>query len=164
MPPVRGRGAGRPLPGRAGGGRRRTLIDPRTVEDPYGREVIERLMAAGAALALALVDGPYGLPVCLAYLWSEDVPTVFAGGGCHTGPAIALTRAVTEAAQSRLTAIAGTRDDLAGDPAPLDSVSFRPARTEELASWSAAARFAPPRGGFADQRAGGATGRGRHRS
>ncbi|MET9451127.1 YcaO-like family protein [Streptomyces cinerochromogenes] len=64
------------------------------------------------ALEIALVDGPYGLPVCVAYLWSEDYPVVFAGGGCHTSPAIALTRALTEAAQSRLAAIAGTRDDL----------------------------------------------------
>ncbi|MGJ3558794.1 YcaO-like family protein [Streptomyces sp. INA 01156] len=85
------------------------------------------------AVELALVDGPYGLPVCLAYLWSEDLPVVFAGGGCHTTPVIAMTRAVTEAAQSRLTAIAGTRDDLASDPAPLDALSFRPARTEGLA-------------------------------
>ncbi|MFI6702310.1 YcaO-like family protein [Streptomyces sp. NPDC050509] len=65
------------------------------------------MTAAGMSVELALVDGPYGLPVCLAYLWSEDFPVVFAGGGCHTSPVIALTRALTEAAQSRLTAIAG---------------------------------------------------------
>ncbi|MGW5098317.1 YcaO-like family protein [Streptomyces nodosus] len=136
------------------GGRRRTLIDPRTVEDPYGREILDRLTAAGMALELALVDGPYGLPVCLAYLWSEDVPTVFAGGGCHTSPAIAMSRAVTEAAQSRLTAIAGTRDDLASDPAPLDAPSFRPAPENGLAPWpEAVAAFTPTRGGFTDQAA-----------
>ncbi|GAA0907741.1 YcaO-like family protein [Streptomyces thermoalcalitolerans] len=134
------------------GGRRRTLIDPRSVDDSYGREAVDRLMSAGMAVELALVDGPYGLPVCLAYLWSEDLPMVFAGGGCHISPAIALTRAVTEAAQSRLTAIAGTRDDLAGDPAPLDTCRFRPARTEGLASWpEVTARFQPVPGGFADQ-------------
>ncbi|WAX82114.1 YcaO-like family protein [Streptomyces sp. KMM 9044] len=134
------------------GGQQRTLIDPRTVEDPYGREIVDRLTAAGIAVELALVDGPYGLPVCLAYLWSEDLPVVFAGGGCHTTPVIAMTRAVTEAAQSRLTAIAGTRDDLASDPAPLDVLSFRPARTEGLAPWpEAMARFSSVRGGFADQ-------------
>ena len=38
------------------------------------------------------------------------------GAGCHPDTAVALTRAITEAAQSRLTAIAGSRDDLA----PLD--------------------------------------------
>ncbi|WP_346767455.1 YcaO-like family protein [Streptomyces sp. C1-2] len=54
------------------------------------------------------MDSPYGLPVCVAYLWSENYPVIFAAGGCHTSPTIALTRALTEAAQSRLTAIAGT--------------------------------------------------------
>ena len=33
------------------------------------------------------------------------------GGGCHPDRGIALSRALTEAAQSRLTLIAGSRDD-----------------------------------------------------
>jgi ribosomal protein S12 methylthiotransferase accessory factor len=36
----------------------------------------------------------------------------FAGYGCHLDTDVALCRALTEAAQSRATAIAGTRDDL----------------------------------------------------
>jgi ribosomal protein S12 methylthiotransferase accessory factor len=36
----------------------------------------------------------------------------FWGAGCHLDPAVALGRAITEAAQSRLTLIAGARDDL----------------------------------------------------
>ncbi|MEU9267254.1 YcaO-like family protein [Streptomyces sp. NPDC048251] len=134
------------------GGRRRTLIDPRTVDDPLGQEVIAQLAAAGMALETALVDGPYGLPVCVAYLWSEDYPVHFAGGGCHSHPGIALTRAVTEAAQSRLAAIAGTRDDLPADVGSFDTSTFRPARTAKLTPWpEAAARFPPAAGGFADQ-------------
>ncbi|RPK32430.1 YcaO-like family protein [Streptomyces sp. ADI92-24] len=117
------------------GGRRRTLIDPSTVEDPHGREVIARLTAAGMALEIALVESPYGLPVCVAYLWSQDHPVVFAGGGCHSLPEIALTRALTEAAQSRLTAISGVRDDLPADPGNFDPPPFRPARTTGLAPW-----------------------------
>ncbi len=35
-----------------------------------------------------------------------------AGMGCHTSPAVALARALTEAAQSRLTRIASSRDDV----------------------------------------------------
>ncbi|MEH0551149.1 YcaO-like family protein [Streptomyces sp. B21-101] len=131
-------------------GRRRTLIAPGTVDDPHGREVIDRLVAASMALEIALVDGPYGLPVCLAYLWSEDYPVVFAGGGCHSDPAIALTRALTEAAQSRLTAITGTRDDLPSDPGSFDTPPFRPAHTTGLAPWpEVTAPFAD--GGFAQQ-------------
>ncbi|MFD9418011.1 YcaO-like family protein [Streptomyces goshikiensis] len=134
------------------GGQERTLIEPGTVEDPYGREVVGRLEAAGMSLEIALVDGPYELPVCLAYLWSEDYPVVFAGGGCHSSPEIALTRAVTEAAQSRLAAIAGTRDDLPSDPGSFDAHPFRPAPASGLAPWpQATARFAPVGGTFTDQ-------------
>ncbi|KPC62607.1 YcaO-like family protein [Streptomyces chattanoogensis] len=134
------------------GGRRRTLITPGTVDDPHGREVVGRLLAAGMALEIALVDGPYGLPVCVAYLWSEDYPVVFAGGGCHTSPAIALTRALTEAAQSRLAAIAGTRDDLPSDPSSFDTPPFRPAPTTGRAPWrEATGHFTGAGGGFAEQ-------------
>ncbi|MFJ3176063.1 YcaO-like family protein [Streptomyces roseus] len=134
-------------------GRLRTLIDPGTVDDPHGREVIDRLRAAGMALEMSLVDGPYGLPVALAYLWSEDYPVVFAGGGCHSVPGIALTRALTEAAQSRLAAIAGTRDDLPTAPPAFDTLSCPPPQAAgRLAPWpEAAARFRPHGGGFADQ-------------
>ncbi|MFJ4622324.1 YcaO-like family protein [Streptomyces sp. NPDC088812] len=136
----------------ATGGQQRTLIAPASVDDPHGRAVLDRLAAANMQVEIALVDGPYGLPVCVAYLWSEDFPVVFGGGGCHTSPAIALTRAVTEAAQSRLAAIAGTRDDLPSDPAPARPRSFRPARTTGLAPWPQTVhRFAPAGGGFAGQ-------------
>jgi ribosomal protein S12 methylthiotransferase accessory factor len=36
----------------------------------------------------------------------------FSGAGCHLSRGIALSRAITEAAQSRLTYISGSRDDL----------------------------------------------------
>ncbi|MFD9394786.1 YcaO-like family protein [Streptomyces sp. NPDC060000] len=134
------------------GGRRRTLIAPGTVDDPHGREVIGRLAAAGMALEVALVDGPYGVPVCVAYLWSEDYPVVFAGGGCHSDPAIALTRALTEAAQSRLTAIAGTRDDLPSDPGNFDTPPFSAVHATEFAPWQQVTdRFNAPDAGFAEQ-------------
>lgn len=84
------------------GGQRRTMVDPASVDDPHARVVLDRLAVAGMELEVALVDGPYGLPVCVAYPWSEDYPTVFGGAGCHIGPVISLTRAVTEAAQSAL--------------------------------------------------------------
>ncbi|MCL6649199.1 MAG: YcaO-like family protein [Chloroflexi bacterium] len=40
------------------------------------------------------------------------MPLLGAGQGCHARREIALLRALTEATQSRLTVIAGTRDDL----------------------------------------------------
>ncbi|MFD7894623.1 YcaO-like family protein [Streptomyces sp. NPDC059743] len=96
----------------AGGGQQRTLIDPQSVDDPYCRDLIDRFLTAGMFLEIALVDSAHQIPVCAAYIWSEDYPVVFAGSGCHRDPHIALSRALTEAAQSRLTCIAGTRDDL----------------------------------------------------
>ncbi|MEW1599351.1 YcaO-like family protein [Streptomyces sp. NPDC093808] len=132
------------------GGRRRTLIAPASIGDPWGAEIVDRLSAAEMTLEIALVDGPYGLPVFLAYLWAEDHPAVFAGGGCHRNPGIALTRALTEAAQSRLTVIAGTRDDLADAPGSSDTAPVRPATSTGLIPWpEATARFTLPEAGFA---------------
>ncbi|MEW2573284.1 YcaO-like family protein [Streptomyces sp. NPDC047070] len=111
------------------GGRQRHLIDPASVDDPWCSTIVDRMSAAGMSLEIGLVDGPYGLPVCVAYLWSEDHPAVFAGGGCHDDPAIALSRALTEAAQSRLTVISGLRDDLDSDPGSFDAAPARRARS-----------------------------------
>ncbi|MDW8478332.1 YcaO-like family protein [Streptomyces scabiei] len=133
------------------GGQRRTLIDPATVEDPFARDVLGRFEAAGMNTELFVVDGPYGLPVCTAYLWSEDHPAVFAGGGCHLLAGIAATRALTEAAQSRLTVIAGTRDDLSSEPADFATPPVRPLTRRPLTPWpQATGHFPPVRGGFAD--------------
>ncbi|WP_331723711.1 MULTISPECIES: YcaO-like family protein [unclassified Streptomyces] len=95
------------------GGTHRQLIDPASVDDPYCRTLLDRLRQAGVAVEIAAVDNAYAVPVCLAFVWCEDYPAaVFAGSGCHGTPHIALSRAITEAVQSRLTSIAGTRDDL----------------------------------------------------
>ena len=94
------------------GGILRTPIDPAGISAPYARSLIDRLQHGDVTLELFTVDSHFRATVCLAYLWSEDYPAWFAGSGCHLDPHIALTRAITEAAQSRLTCIAGTRDDL----------------------------------------------------
>lgn len=108
------------------GGRRRTLVDPGSVTDPYGADLVQRFRAAGMWLEVVHVGGPYGIPVFAAYIWSEDYPIVFAGSGCHVLPEIALSRALTEAAQSRLTCIAGTRDDLDSHEAAFTAQPERP--------------------------------------
>ncbi|MFI1535521.1 YcaO-like family protein [Streptomyces anandii] len=117
-------------------GELRTWIDPGTVDEPYVRSLIERVQTAGAVLDLAVVSSPYGMPVCLAYLWSEDFPLWFAGGGCHHDPHVALARAITEAVQSRLTCIAGTRDDLPSEePVHQAAPAARPAAKSGLQRW-----------------------------
>jgi ribosomal protein S12 methylthiotransferase accessory factor len=61
---------------------------------------------------LRILPSPAGLPVVSAAIASEDYQLVAVGYGCHLAAEIATTRALTEAAQSRLTAISGARDDL----------------------------------------------------
>jgi ribosomal protein S12 methylthiotransferase accessory factor len=53
-----------------------------------------------------------GLACVLTRLVAPDLPNVWIGSGCHPAPDVAVCRALTEAAQSRLTYIAGSRDDL----------------------------------------------------
>jgi ribosomal protein S12 methylthiotransferase accessory factor len=137
------------------GGARRTLVDPHSVADPYCRLLVDRLVSAGVLVELAMVDNAYGIPTCLAYLWTEDYPLHFAGAGCHTDPHIALARSITEAAQSRLTCIAGTRDDLLSREEVFDTRPPRPpAATGNLHAWDALmGGHAPWRGSFADRAA-----------
>ncbi|KIZ15677.1 YcaO-like family protein [Streptomyces natalensis] len=127
------------------GGGHRTLINPGSVEDRYCRDLIDRFQDARMFLEIALVDSAYEIPVCAVYIWSEDYPILFAGSGCHRDPRIALSRALTEAAQSRLTCIAGTRDDLESHE---HAFAARPPRPEHAGpstgDWAAlTARYGP---------------------
>ncbi|MFD8985875.1 YcaO-like family protein, partial [Streptomyces sp. NPDC059564] len=74
--------------------------------------VLRHCADAGAIVEVADCTGPWGVPTFAARLWSPSVPSWFSGSGTHFDADVALSRAVTEAVQSRLTAIAGARDDL----------------------------------------------------
>jgi YcaO-like protein with predicted kinase domain len=86
-------------------------VDPATVAGDAG-VVLERMIAAHLEVQIDLLASPTGLPCFRALIWGEAFPVWFAGYGCHLDADVALCRALTEAAQSRATAIAGTRDDL----------------------------------------------------
>jgi ribosomal protein S12 methylthiotransferase accessory factor len=90
----------------------RSYVDPDTVPG-YCGELIAQIRAAGGWLELVVAPNRFDVACFAAYLWREDFATTAIGTGAHCDPAVALSRAVTEAAQSRLTAITGTRDDLA---------------------------------------------------
>ncbi|ODU05661.1 MAG: hypothetical protein ABS81_06985 [Pseudonocardia sp. SCN 72-86] len=92
---------------------RRPVLDLDTVDDPGCRWLIERYRAAGNHLEVFDVTSDIGVPCFEANAWSASLPLMFNGSGAHLDPAVALSRALTEAAQARLTAINGTRDDLA---------------------------------------------------
>jgi ribosomal protein S12 methylthiotransferase accessory factor len=90
----------------------RTYLDPTTVSDQTCAELIGMLQNADAWFELIVAPSRW-LAWCFAcYVWLPDMGAIAAGAGAHTDPGIALSRAITEAAQSRLTTIVGTRDDI----------------------------------------------------
>ena len=77
------------------------------------RRVLDRFAAAGLRTHVADLTGPTGLPCFEVWLDHPEAPSLYGGSGCHPSRLTALLRALTEAAQSRLTYIAGSRDDVA---------------------------------------------------
>jgi YcaO-like protein with predicted kinase domain len=91
-------------------------LDLATVDDPACATMLERYDAAGVDVAVWETTSDIRLPAfaCRIGERSTDASRLLydAGGmGCHPRREIALLRALTEAAQSRLTIIAGSRDD-----------------------------------------------------
>ncbi|MEU3765294.1 YcaO-like family protein [Amycolatopsis keratiniphila] len=88
------------------------LLDPASVDDRTCADLIDKVQSAGAALTISRVPSRFGIPCFGAKVWDADFPVACLGWGAHLDPYVAISRAVTEAVQSRLTAIAGSRDDL----------------------------------------------------
>lgn len=93
------------------------VVDLDTVDDDDSRSVLERFAAAGLEVTVWDVTSEVGVPCFKAAI--VDAPgqvrrraRASFGAGCHPTRSIAFLRALTEAAQSRLTVIAGSRDDL----------------------------------------------------
>jgi putative methanogenesis marker protein 1 len=93
-------------------------IDLGTVDDPAVTGLVERFLSAGVAVEVWDVTSDIGISAFRAMIFDEaSDPLLYPmgaalGAGCHPDRDVALCRALTEAAQSRLTAIAGSRDDL----------------------------------------------------
>jgi ribosomal protein S12 methylthiotransferase accessory factor len=92
-------------------------IDLSSVEGALPADMVARCDAAGFDLLAADATSPVGVPVVVCVLLdrhesSDTLRGAAMGFGCHLRRDIALVRALTEAAQSRLTLIAGSRDDL----------------------------------------------------
>lgn len=93
-------------------GARSVPFDPRDIGSDEVDELLRRFAAAGVAVDTRWLPSPTGLPCVTARVVSSDYPLVAGGHGCHLSIEIATTRALTEAAQSRLGFISGARDDL----------------------------------------------------
>ncbi len=98
---------------------RGSRIDPLGFGDPVIDIITGRIARAGMRLLLIDMTTDIGVPSFLAVIVPGDLgervdarwTNVCGGCGCHPDPVRAALRAITEAAQSRLTAIAGSRDD-----------------------------------------------------
>ncbi|MTH97501.1 YcaO-like family protein [Roseibium sp. RKSG952] len=91
-------------------------LDLSSVEDPDCLEVVGRLQDAGQAVGVWSITTDIGLPVyacAIADFGPNHLGQYYTsdGSGCHPVREVALLRALTEAAQTRLTYISGARDD-----------------------------------------------------
>lgn len=90
----------------------RLYIDPATVDGHATGPILEQFHRAGATVEIQGLVGPTGIACFEVHLSSPSYPRVIAGYGCHLDRDVALSRALTEAAQIRLSIIAGSRDDI----------------------------------------------------
>ncbi|MFD9792510.1 YcaO-like family protein [Streptomyces sp. NPDC059070] len=88
-----------------------SVVDPETVHG-HGRDLLDRYRAAGVKVVIGALPSPLGVPAFSATVWNESFPSPRNGFGCHLDRDVALCRALTEAAQVRVSYIAGSRDDL----------------------------------------------------
>ncbi len=87
-------------------------IDPSSVTDPGCRALLDQIGQRGNAVTLHDRTLWPGYPCVDAGLRSAALGGLFGGCGLHDDPAVAISRALTEAAQSRLTVISGAREDI----------------------------------------------------
>ena len=121
-------------------------VDLATVDDPGCLDVLARFEGAGVEVGVWDVTVDTGIATFLCLIADRDAadPRDLAGSvgsGTHPNRAVALARALTEAAQSRLTFIAGARDD-----AP--RAKYRRWHSPAMAERTRALLATPPQRGF----------------
>ena len=88
----------------------------RSIKDPVCRSLVEKCQAAGLDIFIWYITINIDIPVFMCTIVDRrnntPYPQQSTGSGCHPIAAIALARAITEAAQSRVTHISGLREDL----------------------------------------------------
>ncbi|KKG11486.1 YcaO-related McrA-glycine thioamidation protein [Methanosarcina sp. 2.H.A.1B.4] len=85
-----------------------------TEEDGYLYELAQKFKDAGVELKIWLVPTDTGIPTVIAATDDaklKDPALLVMGAGSHLKPEIAVARAITEAAQSRVVQIQGARED-----------------------------------------------------
>jgi ribosomal protein S12 methylthiotransferase accessory factor len=95
------------------GTRRMPRVRLETVEHPLVLDLLDRLDRVGVTPILFDCAVDTDIPVYMAVLYDREVRHIgmYSGYGAHLDPEIAMVRALTEAVQSRLVFVAGSRDD-----------------------------------------------------
>jgi ribosomal protein S12 methylthiotransferase accessory factor len=97
------------------GGDRRLVLD--TIDNAICRDLIDRITATGARVFIWDLAAESGIAAIGAAIMENPAEPAwrtlgfYQGFGAHLVPEVAIARALTEAAQTRLTYIAGARDD-----------------------------------------------------
>lgn len=109
------------------------------MDDPACREALDRFRRAGVLVAAWQTTSDVGIPAFLGVIDEASSSPLrplppASSAGCHPSRAVALLRALTKAAQSRLTVIAGARDDQSGR-------IYESALDEDLDRWLAEQRM-----------------------
>lgn len=100
---------------RRSGADRRLVLD--SIDDAVCRGLIDRITAAGARVFVWDLASDTGVPAIGCALMDDPREPAWRALGCYQGfgahwlPEVAIVRALLEAAQTRLTYIAGARDD-----------------------------------------------------
>ncbi|WP_197421317.1 YcaO-like family protein [Devosia sp. Root105] len=93
-----------------------TAVPPAAFGDPAVDALADKVARAGYRLRLFDQTNNIGVPVIYAALFPADGADkhfdVATGASCHPIAAVAARRAIVEAAQTRITNIAGARDDI----------------------------------------------------
>jgi YcaO-like protein with predicted kinase domain len=89
-----------------------------TVVDPCCVSTLRLLAQAGVGAVAWDITSDVGIPAHAVTIFEESATPgwrsvgMFSGYGCHLSPEVSLMRALSEAVQSRLTMISGSRDDM----------------------------------------------------
>jgi ribosomal protein S12 methylthiotransferase accessory factor len=100
-------------------------LDLTSVDETNCANLLRLLNQARIHVRVWDITSDIGVATFCCHLRDESLGGTHEGSGCHPDRATALIRAITEAAQSRLTRISGARDDLRADDyraSPLDQI------------------------------------------
>lgn len=93
---------------------RRVILQ--SIKDPICQPLLQKCLAAGLQVFVWSLAINIDIPVFACTVADRNVQTLYpqqtTGYGCHPVATVALARAITEAAQSRLTHISGLREDM----------------------------------------------------